>query len=240
MEAARCLVTENPMQVFRLFRPLATSVGQKCVMAASGLLLVLFVLGHLAGNLGVFSGRDVFNGYAALLHSVPKLLWVVRITLVVAFVLHVVVSIRLSIQNRKARGGQAYARRAWQTTSLASRTMLWAGLVLLAFLVFHLCHLTWGWVYPEHARLIDAEGRPDVYAQVVLGFQNVWVVVFYMLAQVALFMHLSHGFSSAGHTLGLNSVGSRVLRVGGVVLSGGIFALYTSIPLAVQLGVLLP
>ena len=219
---------------------LSTSVGQKCVMAVSGLFLVLYVLVHLAGNLGVFSGRDAFNSYAALLHSVPKLLWVLRLVLIASFVLHVVISIRLSMHNRRARGVQAYARRRWQATSMASRTMLWAGLLLLAFLLFHLAHLMWGWVYPDHARLTDAQGRPDVYAQVVLGFQNVWVVLFYVLAQVVLFMHLSHGFNSAGHTLGLNSVGSRVLRVSGVVVSVAIFVLYTSIPVAVQLGVLLP
>lgn len=224
----------------QFFRMLSTSVGQKFVMAASGLLLVLFVLGHLAGNLGVFSGRDAFNSYAALLHSVPQLLWVVRIGLLVAFVLHVVISIRLSLHNRRARGAQAYARRRWQTTSVASRSMLWAGLVLLAFLLFHLSHLTWGWVYPQHARLTDAQGRPDVYAQVVLGFQSTWVVALYLLAQVALFMHLSHGFSSAGHTLGLNSVGSRMLRMGGMIVSVAILLLYASIPVAVQLGVLLP
>ena len=228
------------MQRVHFFRLPSTLVGQKFVMAASGVLLVLFVVGHLAGNLGVFSGRDAFNDYAAFLHSVPKLLWTARIGLLTAFVLHVVISIKLSIHNRRARGPQSYARRTWQITSMASRTMLWAGLVLLAFLVFHLCHLTWGVVYPNHARLIDTHNRPDVYAQVVLGFQSGWVVTCYMLAQVALFMHLSHGFSSAGHTLGLNSVGNCMLRMGGVVLSTAIFLLYASIPIAVQLGVLLP
>ena len=164
------------MQLFRVSRMLATSVGQKCIMAATGLFLVLFVLVHLAGNLAVFSGRDALNSYSALLHSMPKILWVLRLGLIASFVLHVLLSIRLSWRNRQARGEQAYARRSWQTTSVAARSMLWAGLVLLAFLLFHLCHLTWGWVYPNHARLIDAQGRPDVYGQVVLGFQNVWLV----------------------------------------------------------------
>lgn len=219
---------------------LSTSVGQKLLMAGSGLFLIIFILVHLAGNLQVFAGRDAMNSYAALLQGMPKVLWTLRIALIVAFVTHVVTSVRLAVANRRARGDQPYRQRRVRASSPAARTMMLAGVTLLAFIILHLCHLTWGVIHAEHAALLDAHGRPDVYAQVVLGFGDRRLVAAYGVAQIALAMHLSHGFSSAPHTLGLNVVGCAAMRRVGVVVAWGIAALYLAIPVAVQLGVVRP
>ena len=224
----------------RLLRVLSTSVGQKLLMAGSGLFLILFVLVHLAGNLQIFAGRDAVNDYAVLLHSMPKVLWALRIALIAAFVTHIVTSVRLAMANRHARGDQPYQQRRVRASSLAARTMMLAGVTLLAFIVLHVCHLTWGVIYPEHAVLLDSQGRPDVYARVVLGFGDWRLVSAYVVAQMALAMHLSHGFSSAPHTLGVNAVGCVAVRRVGAVIAWGIAALYLSIPAAVQLGMVQP
>ena len=202
--------------------------------------LILFVLVHLAGNLQIFAGRDAMNSYAALLHSMPKVLWALRIALIAAFVTHVTTSVRLAIANRRARGDQPYQQRRVRTSSLPARTMMYAGVTLSAFIVLHLCHLTWGVVHAEHALLLDSQGRPDVYARVVLGFSDRRLVLAYGIAQIALAMHLSHGFSSAPHTLGFNIVGCAVMRRVGAAAAWGIATLYLAIPAAVQLGMVQP
>lgn len=214
---------------------LSSSIGHKLIMAITGTILLLFVLGHLVGNLGIFSGREAFNDYAAFLKSVPKLLWTTRIALIAAFVLHIFSSIRLSISNRLARP-LAYAQKTPVGATVASRTMLLGGLVVLSFILYHLAHFTLGITNPEYEYLVDAQNRPDIYAMVIAGFQNIYVVGFYVLAQGFLALHLSHGFSSAARTFGVGSAGYRVFLRGGKMLAGLIFMLYVSIPLSVLAG----
>ena len=221
----------------RSFSFFSSSVGSKIVMAVTGILLILFMVGHLIGNLSVYSGPEAVNAYAKFLHSMPLILWKVRIGLLLVFVLHIWTSIRLSLKNKAARP-IAYTRRDTIKATLASRTMVLSGLVVLSFVIFHLAHFTWGLVTPESSNLTDAQGRHDVYSMMVLGFQNIYLVLFYLIAQGFLGLHISHGFSSAPQTLGLsqNSCTALWLRRIGVCFAILVVALYSSIPLSIWFG----
>ena len=217
----------------------SSSIGSKTLMATTGLFLIFFLVVHLCGNLQMFAGQDAVNTYAVLLKSFPKLLWSMRIALIAAFVLHIYTSIQLTIKNRAARP-IAYGQNQPVRSTLASRTMLLSGLVVLAFVLFHLAHLTLGWISPEQANLIDAQGRHDVYNMTVLGFQNIYICSFYIVAQILLCLHISHGFSSSAQTLGLSAHGrcAVFLRRFGVCFALLIAILYISIPASVWLGII--
>jgi succinate dehydrogenase / fumarate reductase cytochrome b subunit len=174
------------------------SIGKKLLMAGSGLLLLVFLLVHLLGNLQLFAGPETLNHYAHLLQSKPALVWAARLGMLVLFGVHMVTSIQLTLENRAARP-VAYHREDTRKASLAARTMIWSGLVVGAFLIYHLLHFTVRVTGPVHHM---TEGGPDVYANVVASFQNPLIAGFYLLAQVLLFFHLSHAFSSAIQTLG--------------------------------------
>lgn len=205
------------------------SISAKILMALSGLFLMSFLVVHLLGNLQIFAGPEVFNAYPEALRHYPILLWSVRIVLIMAFVLHILTSIYLSTKNKAARP-IAYAQNHSVKASLASRTMLWGGLVILGFLLFHLAHLTWRWVFPEYASL-------DLYSLTILSFQNIFVTGFYVLAQIFLVLHLSHGFSSAAQTLSLTRWCAKSFRVLGYGFALVIMLGYISIPVSVWLGI---
>jgi succinate dehydrogenase / fumarate reductase, cytochrome b subunit len=186
---------------------LRSSIGSKAVVAVTGLGLMLFVIGHMLGNLQVFLGRDALNSYAQGLKDMPAVLWTVRLGLLLFFVTHVVLALKLYRDNRAARPeGYVYGRR-YAATNPAARTMFWTGLAVLFFLIYHLLHFTFGTIqgatFAGNLRdpLLD---RPDVYAMVVLGFQNPLVVLSYVLANLCLGVHLYHAGSSIFQTLGMN------------------------------------
>ena len=126
-------------------------------MGATGAFLIVFVVMHLLGNLEIFFGRDAMNEYAVFLRSIPKALWSLRILTLVCFVTHIYLSIKLSLENKAARPVQ-YALKKNLAATMASRTMMYTGTLLLAFILFHLAHLTFGWTHPEHAAMIDEAG----------------------------------------------------------------------------------
>ena len=205
-------------------------------MALSGAMLILFLIGHLLGNLEIFAGQEAINAYSVFLRSVPKLLWSFRIAVIVAFVAHIYTSVQLSIENKRARPVNYVGKKSVAAT-FASRTMLLGGLVVLSFVLYHLAHFTFGITNPDHAALIDAKGRPDVYTMVVLGFQNVYVSTMYIVAQVCLAFHLSHGFGSAAQTFGMTSCGcAKWIRISGSLFAFVLCALYISIPFSVLMG----
>lgn len=217
---------------------LASSIGKKTVLAITGAILYLFVLGHLAGNLQIFLGPDALNAYAEKLRHMPAVLWAARVTLLLALLIHLFTGIRLSIENRRARP-QGYAFENTVQASLASRTMLSTGLVILAFVVYHLMHFTWLTVHPEYRLLVDAHGRHDVYSMAVLGFQNPFASAVYAGAVFFLGMHLAQAFQGMFQTFGLaERIGLRRLRRASLALSVLIFLGYASIPAAVLLGIL--
>jgi len=180
-----------------------SAVGKKAVMAATGIILFGFVLGHLLGNLKLYLGPEALNSYSRFLRTagepvVPAnvLLWVVRLVLIAAVTLHVLAAWQLSRASRAARP-DAYVAGSRIHTTYASRTMRWGGVIILLFVIYHLLHLTWGTVHPAFV-------PGDVYHNVVAGFQVWWVSLFYVAAQVALGFHLYHGLWSMFQSLGWN------------------------------------
>lgn len=205
-------------------------------MAISGLLLLFFVIGHMLGNLQIFLGRDQINAYGAFLKSQPTLLWMARFMLLGLVILHIASAISLTIQNRVARP-IGYRIRQSSGATYASRTMIWSGVIVFAFIVFHLMHFTIGIVDPELLKIEDDSGRHDIYAMVIHGFRSPIVSGFYILSMALLCLHLSHGTSSLFQSLGLTSGNQRIwAKHIASALAWGIFLGNSSIPLAVLMG----
>jgi len=216
-----------------------SSIGKKMIVALTGVILMLFVIGHLLGNLQIFLGPRWVNDYAQHLRDLGPLLWAVRITLLVAVFLHIYFTVSLALDNRRARP-QGYKKRDYIRASYASRHMVVSGLVVLAFVVFHLLHFT-GRKFDPHFPLLknDPLNHYDVYSMMVYGFQNYLVSGFYILGMWLLALHLSHGSSSFFQSLGLNNrTLTPRLAFGGRVFAWLLFVGYTSIPVAVLLGLI--
>ncbi len=212
-----------------------TTIGKKAVMAVTGVILFGFIVGHLAGNLQIYLGPGKVNQYARFLHSMPGPLWGARIVLLVSVVLHVWSSWQLWLLKRRARP-VAYKMRANLDSSYASRTMIWSGPIVGAFIVYHLLHFTFGTVLPGGlARLPD--GSVDVYRNLITGFSQPLVSLFYMVAVTLLGIHLYHGLSSMFQSLGINhpSYTPRIKQLA-VLASVLITAGNLSIPAAVLAG----
>jgi len=218
-----------------------SSLGKKYIMAVSGLVMFLFVIGHLAGNLQFFLGAESINRYGHFLQSNLELIWPARIVLLLMLVLHVWSAIKLSAENKAARP-VAYAN--WNPTvaSYASRTMLMSGLIVFAFIIYHLLHYTLvikgiNGSGQDFAGFMDPEKRHDIFKMMVTGFSIPWVSIFYIIGIGLLCLHLSHGFSSVLQTLGINSHKMmKPLSLGGRILALIIFLGYASIPLGVWFG----
>lgn len=175
-----------------------TTVGKKAIMAVTGVILFGFVIGHLLGNLQIFLPPEKINHYAAALRSLPALLWGARVTLLVSVILHIWSSFQLWLLQREARPIN-YVKKANLHSTYASRTMLWSGPIIAAFVVFHLLHFTFGTVHPG-----GPFDKHNVYNNVVTGFQ-VWPVsAFYIIAMIMLCYHLYHGLWSMFQTLGFS------------------------------------
>ena len=179
---------------------LGSSIGRKVVMAVTGLILIGFVLGHLIGNLQVYlpDGREALNHYGVLLRTLLHggALWVVRSVLLVAVSLHIWSAASLTLESRRARP-EPYRERKWKEATYASRTMRWGGVIILLFVIYHLLHFTTGTVHPDFV-----EG--DVYHNFVAGFRSVPASLFYIVAMIALALHLRHGVWSMCQTLGVS------------------------------------
>jgi len=206
-------------------------------MAISGASLFAFIIGHLLGNLQVFLGPEELNRYSAFLHSTGELLWFARGGLLVMVFVHVWTATALTLENRAARP-TAYAAKDYIEASYASRTMHWSGILVAAYIIYHLMHFTFRSVHPELSHFTDALGRPDVYRMVVMSFQQPSIAIVYVLANFLLGMHLSHGIYSAFQSLGLLTDELRIgLRALSCVIGYGIFLGYASIPLCILFGV---
>jgi succinate dehydrogenase / fumarate reductase cytochrome b subunit len=214
-----------------------SSVGRKMIVAVTGVILILFVIGHLLGNLQIFLGPEWINGYAEHLRDLGPLLWVIRAFLLVVVIAHIYYTIRLAIENRRARP-ERYRRKDTVKATLASRTMVMSGLILLAFIIYHLLHFTVRVTDPRFATLPkDPLGHYDVYSMMIYGFQSPLVSGFYILAMFLLALHLSHGSSSFFQSLGLNNQKlTPRLALGGRIFAWALFVGYSSIPAAVLLG----
>lgn len=214
-----------------------SSIGKKLLMALTGLVLFGFVTGHLIGNLQIFLPPEKINNYGHMLESLGGALWLIRLFLLACVVIHVWFAIQLTLENRAARPA-GYGVDHTNRATLASRIMERTGLVVLAFLVFHLAHFTVRAGHPEWSehtyRLASGTAVRDVYTMVVEGFSHVGVSVFYIIAVGLLSYHLSHGIVSMLQTLGLkNERWTRGLEGFAVAYCWGYFLLNAAIPLAV-------
>jgi succinate dehydrogenase cytochrome b subunit len=217
-----------------------SSLGKKYIMALTGAALFVFVIGHLVGNLQVFGRPDLINTYAHFLKSKPTLLWGVRLGLLACVALHIAAAVTLAALNKEARS-QPYAGGSAYGSTTQSRYMLVSGLVILAFVLYHLAHFTAllpgiNGIGSFRALRTDLHGEQvaDVYAMMVLGFQVWWVVLFYLVAQGLLFLHLSHGLAAMFQSLGWrNHVWWPRVQAFAKVASIAIFIGYVAIPLAI-------
>jgi succinate dehydrogenase / fumarate reductase cytochrome b subunit len=210
----------------------ASSAGKKAVMAVTGIIGVLFVVGHMVGNLQVFQGAERLNAYGHLLHGpLNELIWGARVVLVAVLVLHAVAAGQLTMRNRAARPVD-YATRVPQVSTLAARTLRWGGILLLAFIVYHLLDLTIGTVNPAFQ-----EG--DVYANLLGSLQRPLIAVFYLAAMAALALHLYHGAWSSMRSLGVaQATPSPLKRRAAVVIAVIVAVGFAVVPLAVLFGVI--
>jgi len=208
---------------------LESSVGSKLLVAVTGLSLVTFAVFHMIGNLKVFQGQQAINDYAYFLkHSMGALIWIARAGLLVVFALHITLAIRLKWRAVAARPVPYQYPGSVQAT-VSSRTMIWTGVVVGLFLVYHLAHYTFaivGGVEVSPGKVVnfhdlaDGSGRVDVYSMVVAGFSNPLVAGLYIVAQVVLFIHLLHGIQSSFQTLGLkNRRFSKAIKTLGIAVA---------------------
>lgn len=208
----------------------SSSAGKKVVMAVTGVILVGYLLTHVLANLLVFQGPERINRYAAILHGTGGALWAARLVLLVATVLHIVAAVQLATRRQRARPVAYAAGRKPQVSTLASRTIRWGGALLLAFLVFHILHFTTGDTHPEFIEL-------NPYHNVVTGFGNPLVALFYLLAMAALGFHLYHGIWSSGRSLGMSPPSPHPLhRRVALGLAALVWLGFTAIVVAASLG----
>jgi succinate dehydrogenase / fumarate reductase cytochrome b subunit len=216
-----------------------SSLGKKYVMAVTGAGMFLFAIGHMIGNLQVFLPPEAINRYAHFLQSNLELLWPVRIGLLAIIVLHIWAAAKLSRDNKAARPVPYHGNIKPLDASLASRTMLVTGLIVLVFIVFHLLHYTVRVEAVNGTQIVfgelkTADGHPDVYAMIVAGFSVWYVSLFYMVGVGLLCLHLSHGASSMFQSLGLkNHVYGPFMDKAAKAISIALFVGYASIPAAV-------
>jgi succinate dehydrogenase / fumarate reductase, cytochrome b subunit len=221
-----------PVQFYR------SAVGKKWVMAITGILLMAYVFAHAIGNLKVYLGAAEVNHYGEFLREllVPILprtvtLWLMRIGLTLAFVFHIHAAYGLTRMNRRSNAGGYQQKRDWQAASIASRTMRWTGVIVLLFVLFHLADLTWGNANPDFV-------RGDIYRNMVASFERIPVAIIYIVANIALALHLFHGSWSMFQSLGLNNPRWNSWRKGFAVgFSVLILVLNLSFPIAVLTGV---
>ena len=240
-----------------LFR---SSIGRKFLMALSGLVLTGFAFGHLLGNLQVFGEPDQINGYAHFLQGLGPALWLVRLVLLAAAVIHVWAAVALTLESKAARGPQDYGVHQWLAATVASRYMRISGLVVFFFIIYHVLHFTVGLAGAEYYKgALDAVtlghdvrefGIPlaskgaevhDVYSMVFIGFSKPIVALFYILATSLLAVHLWHGADSMFQTFGLrNAKWSCCLRKAVGVLALVYFLGNLAIPGAILTGIAKP
>lgn len=223
-------------RVLNIYR---STVGKKVLMAASGIVFTGFILGHMYGNLKAFFGPETFNHYAEFLREMGapllmhgQLLWVFRIALLIAVLLHVLPAAQLWLLSRSARPVK-YARKLdTLETTLAARTMIWGGALIGIFVVLHILHLTTGTLHPDFI-------PGDAFNNLVVGFQWAPIPILYIAVMGAICMHLYHGVWSFLQTLGLNHPRyNKYRRPLAVTVAAAVFVGFISVPVGVLAGIL--
>ena len=230
-------VSSTPVQVAAPSDTLTTSIGRKVFMAITGFLLFGWLVGHMIGNLQIFLGQDKLNTYAETLTHLASIIWIVRVVMLTVIGIHIIFGIMLWWRNRASRPVK-YVKEATVQATLASRTMIWTGLGLFLFIVYHLLHYTFIVTNPQYADLHDSLGRHDVYSMVVLGFQNYLISIVYIVAMFCLSYHLSHALASFLQTLGWNKTEVQpLIKKIAYTVATLMFLGFSSIPVAILLGI---
>ena len=227
------------MYIYKLFFQFYRSlIGKKVIVALTGLVMVAWLLGHMLGNLQIFAGRGaspettLINQYAQMLHDNVALLWIVRLVMLKMIVLHVTTTIQLVRRNKHARP-QGYYKKQNVESSFASRSMVFGGLFIFAYIIYHIMHFTVGRVHAE--QLIQG----DLYSSMINSFQVPAISMVYLLGQLALFFHLFHGVQSTTRTFGVSHPKYiRITTIVGATLASIITIGFASIPIAVLTGVI--
>ena len=202
-------------------------------MGVTGLIGVLFVIAHVAGNLLAFRGPEALNGYSHFLKSTGELLWIMRLTLIAAVILHIIAATQLTLRSRAARP-VSYAKRDPQASTIASRSMRIGGFLLLVFIPLHIMHFTTGTIRP--AGYFDPA---NVYGNIVSSFQIWWVTAFYILTMAFLGLHLLHGAWSSTKSLGIAPPSPQPLRKKiAVVVAFFVWLGFTLVPVGVAVGII--
>ena len=230
----RVAIAGNPVAAFW-----QTVIGKKIVMAVTGIVLIGFVLGHVFGNLKIFLGAETINAYSRFLREVGQpeleygqLLWIVRIVLLVCVVLHILAAYQLTVFSAAARP-VGYGQKKNVETTYSALLMRWGGVVLLAFVIFHLLHLTGGVVGFSTGQFHHLQ----VYQNVVAAFHNLPVSIFYIVAMAALGFHLDHGIWSMLQTLGfITRKNTKWLRTLSIIIAILVFLGFISVPVSVLAG----
>ena len=217
----------------RLRRFYSAAIGKKIVMGVTGLIGIGFVILHMAGNLLAFRGPEAINAYAHFLASTGELLWILRIILIAAVILHVVAAYQFTMQNRAARP-IGYVRRDPQVSTWAVRTMRLGGILILVFIVLHIMHFTNpGW------RPQGVFDKADVYTNLVTSFRIWWITLFYVVTMIALGLHLYHGAWSSVRSLGAAQPTRRPLhRTVALAIAVIVWLGFTAVPVAVFAGLI--
>lgn len=216
---------------------LSSSVGRKVLMAISGFFMLFFVTAHLMGNSTIFFGPSALNSYAEHLHSLGPLVWILRIFMFLMLVVHLYFGITLTLENNAANPSK-YAKSSKLRATFASQTMIWSGLLILAFLVYHLLQFTFR-VTPDIVPAAVADRPGDVYGMVLGSFHIFTIALVYVAAMVTLFFHLSHGIQSLFQTVGCSNDNTlpKVTMVGKLI-SVLFLVGYSAIPVFILAGIL--
>lgn len=241
------------------FNPFNSTIFNKVVMAGTGGLLVLFLIGHCVGNLQVFLGREVFNTYAHFLQSTGELLWIVRIVLLAGILLHVFTSLKLKFLNNAAKP-EGYRVKSYVKSTLYSRNMIYTGILIFLFAAYHILHFTAYVTDPEYAALEESYGpklqtqsiieisgeriavdagngifqRHDAYQMVITGFSKWYISVVYILFVFFVALHLIHAVQSMFQTLGWSGPKiTPLLNAASQIVGWGLFIGFAAVPVAV-------
>ena len=208
----------------------SSSTGKKVIMAVTGLVWVAYLVTHMVANLLVFQGPGRINAYSTFLHGTGGALWAPRLVLLAALVLHVMAAVQLSARKHEARPVGYAGGYQPQVSTMAARTIRWGGALILVFLVYHILHFTVGTAHPNFV-----EGNP--YQNVASGFQNIFVVVGYLVVMALVGLHLYHGLWSSGRSLGMSPPSPNPLRRSlALMLALLIWLGFSLIPIAVYAG----
>jgi len=215
---------------------LTSSVGRKILMAITGILMVLFVVVHLLGNSSIFIPGGI-NAYAEHLHALPPLVWAFRLAMLVFIGVHIIFGTQITVENSSANP-QGYAVKRQLKASFSSENMIWSGVLIALFVIGHICHFT-AHLTPDIVVNKLPDGGTDVFTMVVSSFGHPVVVLLYVAAMIALFLHLNHGIQCFFHTMGWNNDCTlAVITKAGTVVAVIFLLGYSIIPLSILTGIL--